>query len=358
MLNVVITTIQPPTACMLRLGQFLVIHDAKLVVAGDAKGPAAYDMSSVNDLDAGQIEFLDLDKQTSGSFSLARSLPTHHYCRKNIGYLQAIHSGATSIYETDDDNAPLDRWAVRQEWIDSPRFVDADSSDTPSWINVYKYFSAGLVWPRGLPLDEIREGSRPASEPDASLSGLADDRGRYWAPIQQGLADGAPDVDAVWRLVLDSDFVFDGGKSVMLSPGQWCPFNTQSTWWWPTVFPLLYVPSYCSFRMCDIWKSFVAQRCLWELGTGVVFHASEVKQDRNPHNLMRDFEDEIPGYLQNHQLVAKLESVNLASGSENVAGNLRSCYQALIAEGFFPEKELELVDAWLADVKAATCQSV
>jgi hypothetical protein len=108
------------------------------------------------------------------------------------------------------------------------------------------------------------------------------------------LADHSPDVDAVWRLVLDRPFCFDKGESLYLAPGTWCPFNSQSTWWWPEAYPLLYLPSFCTFRMTDIWRSFVAQRCLWAVGQGVAFHASEVAQARNQHNLMRDFEDEVP----------------------------------------------------------------
>jgi len=32
---------------------------------------------------------------------------------------------------------------------------------------------------------------------------------------------------------------------------------------------LMYLPIKASFRMTDIYRSFVAQRCLWELGEGV-----------------------------------------------------------------------------------------
>lgn len=154
---------------------------------------------------------------------------------------------------------------------------------------------------------------------------------------------------------MDREFVFERRPSVVLPKGQWCPFNTQSTWWWPAVYPLLYVPSYCSFRMCDIWKSFVAQRCLWELNTGIVFHAAEVWQERNVHNLMRDFEDEIPGYQLNNKIAEILESTTLRSGVEHVASNLRLCYESLVKHQIFPEKELVLIDAWLEGI--ASCQS-
>jgi hypothetical protein len=103
--------------------------------------------------------------------------------------------------------------------------------------------------------------------------------------------------------------------------------------------------------MCDIWKSFVAQRCLWALGLGMVFHAPEVYQDRNIHDLMRDFRDEIPGYDKNREICRILEDLDLASGEASVSGNLFKCYKALVDHGIFPEKELVLIEAWLQDVQ-------
>jgi hypothetical protein len=105
--------------------------------------------------------------------------------------------------------------------------------------------------------------------------------------------------------------------------------------------------------MTDIWRSFVAQRCLWELGHGLVFHAAEADQDRNAHNLMRDFTDEIPGYTQNAAIVARLTDLSLKGGRENVTENLLKCYETLTAAGFFPKDELGLVRAWADDVIAA-----
>ena len=135
-------------------------------------------------------------------------------------------------------------------------------------------------------------------------------------PIQQGLANGSPDVDAVWRLMFDREFDFDAGPSVFLGPGSWCPFNSQSTWWFRNAFALLYLPSLVSFRVTDIWRSFIAQRCLWELGSGVVFHAPESFQKRNIHNLLSDFEQEIPGYLNNNRIVSILEKTQLLGGPQ------------------------------------------
>lgn len=403
----VITTIQAPTPAVLALHARLVACGGRLVVAGDQKGPAGYAVGSggsgplaVGAVGSGIVDFLGLSDQEKSGFVLAENLPVGHYARKNIGYLHAIQAGATCIYETDDDNAPLDSWGPREERLKTEegklkavcsRATDVEKAPTggpkafpssvsgfqsapsPNWINVYRFFTDDVqIWPRGLPLNEIRrlqtadcrpktkdgrrkteDGGREALGGDLEISGFQDFSVLNFplrAPIQQGLVNGSPDVDAVWRLTQDRPFDFADRASVWLAPGQWCPFNTQSTWWWPVAYPLLYIPSYCSFRMCDIWKSFVAQRCLWAMDLGVVFHAPEVVQDRNEHNLMKDFADEVPGYLQNDRIAEVLEGVHLSSGADAVGDNLRRCYEALIAEGIFPQKEAGLVEAWLMDV--------
>ena len=103
--------------------------------------------------------------------------------------------------------------------------------------------------------------------------------------------------------------------------------------------------------MTDIWKSFIAQRCLWEMDYNLVFHAAEVDQDRNIHNLMRDFDAEIQGYQFNEKLTCVLEELNLLSGTENALYNLVLCYEALVAENILPKEEINLVKAWAIDIE-------
>jgi hypothetical protein len=324
----VITTIQQPTESVKQLAVQLNRIDSKLIVFGDQKGPASYDLQGV--------EFFSLADQLDLTLDLARKLPTGHYARKNLGYLVAISQGASCIYETDDDNAPLPSWQPRRE------LVTARAIKERGWVNVYRYFSEERIWPRGFSLDAVAQSFNypPAAANESTVR----------APIQQGLANNSPDVDAIWRLVLDRPFDFHTGPSIALPHGAWCPFNSQSTWWFPIAYPLMYLPSYCSFRMTDIWRSFVAQRCLWELECGIVFHAPEVIQERNAHNLMRDFTDELPGYQRNRELAERLEGLSLAPGVDAVVNNLNTCYEALVMAEFFPAEELELLTAWTKDL--------
>ncbi|HSV14915.1 MAG TPA: STELLO glycosyltransferase family protein, partial [Tepidisphaeraceae bacterium] len=297
-LTCVITTIQEPTASVLGIMRALSRRSpaGKLIAIGDQKGPRQFDLPNA--------DFYSLDRQRELPFSLAGLLPTKHYARKNLGYLIAMKEGAPVIYETDDDNAPLDAWKPL------PRTAQAIRIGGQRWFNVYRLFSDELIWPRGMPLDRVRDAGTYSY--DASTKATAID-----SPIHQGLADLAPDVDAVWRLILDHDFTFRPGPSILLDPGTWCPFNSQNTWWWPAAYQLMYLPSYCSFRMTDIWRSFIAQRCLWETGAGVVFHQADVEQQRNAHNLMRDFMDEVPGYEGNQRLIDVLRETKLQGGPAN-----------------------------------------
>lgn len=188
-------------------------HGLQWIVVGDRKGPPRYPLAPA--------ELLSIEAQKELPFRIARSLPEKHYARKNIGYLVAISRGCECIYETDDDNAPTDDWNVRGLETDAHRVRRRAKAH---WANVYEAYSSKLIWPRGLPLNLIRRRFSDDFE-------LTQTPTKAIAPIQQGLANGSPDVDAVWRLVLDHEITFDDSPSILLPRGVWCPFNSQNTWW-------------------------------------------------------------------------------------------------------------------------------
>lgn len=328
---IVLTTIQPPTASMRRLADRARALGLHWVVIGDRKGPAEFALAPA--------ELISIEQQRELPFKLAKLLPEKHYARKNLGYLLAISRGCTRLYETDDDNAPLEHWQLREKVVSARRLQPLRSA---SWANVYAAFTDQPIWPRGFPLSLVRRNF-------AADFFLAEKVVSAPAPIQQGLANGSPDVDAIWRLVLDRDVTFQSGPNLLLPRGVWCPFNSQNTWWWQEAFPLLYLPSHCSFRMTDIWRSFVAQRCVWELGHELEFHSADVQQHRNEHDLMHDFAAETVGYLRNDEIRGILESCPLLPGAGNLKENLFRCYEALTREKVFAPAELDLVQAWLED---------
>jgi hypothetical protein len=301
-------------------------REIEFIVVGDTKSPTEFNLPGCN--------FFSVNRQKSLDFSLASLLPYKHYARKNLGYLVAIKAGADVIVETDDDNIPLAEFWSPREKLQSARIAHKTA-----WTNVYGYFSQTPIWPRGFALDKILD-------PLPRLSDLQN----VTCPVQQGLADDNPDVDAIYRLTQPLPIQFDRADNVGLQAHAICPFNSQNTTWFAEAFPLLYLPSYCSFRMTDIWRSFVTQRIMWSCDWTLLFHNSTVRQERNDHSLMADFEDEISGYTNNHKIVDVLTRLELKSGSAHLSDNLYACYESLVANGYIDKQELPLLSAWIKDI--------
>lgn len=175
-----------------------------------------------------------------------------------------------------------------------------------------------------------------------------------YSPINQRLANNNPDVDAIYRMIKKIPFNFKNSRDIALGKNTWCPFNSQNTVWHDVAFPLLYLPSYSTFRMSDIWRSFVAQRICWENNWSILFSKSTVIHKRNDHDLLRDFEDEIPGYLKNIEIVENLKKLKLKKGVDNIFFNLTKCYELLSSMKLVNKKELALLKFWILDIKNLT----
>ena len=329
--TLVVTTISAPNEVLYALANGAKVANADFIIVGDRKTPENFKMDGVR--------YLSPAEQDKLFPNLSQQIPWNHYARKNIGYLAALGSKGRWLVETDDDNYPMESFFQEPNKLSGVRPVTTEGS----WLNVYDCFSSGEdIWPRGYPLEllaerqhqPIRYGSELVMEPC----------------LVQGLADDNPDVDAVFRMTRQLPFVFDKTvKPVRLSSGNWCPFNSQNTWIRRDVAVLAYLPSFCSFRMTDIWRSFVAQRCLWEQGEGVVFVAPTVRQERNEHNLLKDFEDEVSGYVKNAFIASLLDETKLTG---DYATDITRCYEALVKADIIPALELPLLNAWLREIDA------
>ncbi len=328
-LSVVVTSISAPNAALRDLASGCLERGYNFTVIGDVPSPADFSLEG--------CDFYSLARQAQTGFRSAQLLPLRHYTRKNLGYLLAIQRRSGMILETDDDNYPRPEF-----WLPRQRNHHGPVLENNGWTNVYGYFSDVNIWPRGLPLDAVQQ-----QLPEYSTLQEND----VDCPIQQGLADENPDVDAIYRLILPLPVNFRQDRRVHLGQGAWCPFNSQNTAWYPDAYPLLYLPSFCTFRMTDIWRSFVAQRIAWANRWHIQFHEANVYQLRNDHNLMRDFADEVPGYLNNRKIAEALDALSLPAGVTNIPDNLRLCYDALVAKSFVGAGELPLLEAWLQDLQ-------
>ena len=323
--TIVITTINPPTAAV---RAFAAMPDWDMVVAGDLKTPKDWALEGVT--------FIPADASQVAGERTAAALPFNHYSRKMLGYLSAIAAGSPVVVDTDDDNAPLEGWdwpLLQGEHLVAPR--------GRGFVNLYRSYTDQEIWPRGLPLDKVRD-------PRATLQSEELTARDVTVGVWQGLADGDPDVDAIYRLTRDEPCTFDDGPPIVLDRGTLCPFNSQNTLFREEVFPLLYLPAFVTFRFTDILRGLVAQPILWESEYALGFTTATVFQDRNPHDYMQDFISEIPCYLHADRVI---ELVSQAVRPEaSVADNLYDSYSSLVRDGIVPARELPLLEAWLSDL--------
>ncbi len=323
---VVITSIFAPTEAVEKIASF---PEYNLVVVGDKKSPEAWACNNVT--------YLSVAQQEEAGFSITGKLPYNHYGRKLVGYLYAMQQGATCIVDTDDDNIPYDGWVF-------PQFegsYDAIPEDS-GFVNMYKYFTTHHVWPRGYPLQLIKraEEPKPVSASNCRVG------------IWQGLADSDPDVDAIYRLVDNTEIYFDKRAPLVLKKGALCPFNSQNTAVRKELFALLYLPSFVTFRFTDILRGLVAQPILWNHGYELGFIDATVKQLRNAHNYLRDFESEIPCYLYPDDVI-DIVSKAITPGV-SVSRNLLEAYTALKDKAIVTDDEIGLLQLWLNDVEQLT----
>lgn len=327
---IVLTTIQPPTPALAAMSD-LCAGEWGIVVVGD--------IGMSGDWSHAGAEFLSVERQKEMFGAFADMIPYRHYCRKNLGYLYAIQNGAKLIIDIDDDNIPYESFGRGLD-----RNVTGRLLNGAQWINVYKHFIEDTrIWPRGLPLDEI--------ETTGNLSAHSQS---FACPIQQFLADNDPDVDAIFRLTTTGEFFFrKNAPPVVLERECWSPFNSQNTVFFGDAFPLLYLPCHVSFRMTDIWRSFVAQAALWQQDLRVSFHAPTVQQHRNKHDLRKDLAQELIGYVSNRKIAQTLsevrQTISPGDSLENIALRL---WQSLESIGIIRPEEIAILREWFVQCKS------
>lgn len=323
----VLTTINHPNAGMRALEKFASQLSTELVVVGDQKTPESWFKEDCC--------FLSLNRQHEEFSEFANIIPVNHYARKNIGYLKALKFNPEWVYETDDDNIPLENPFASRTLAIAAEMFESESK----WLNIYEAFgySPGgqgrkVIWPRGFDLRSLHAPLRKKGF------------GEVIAPLQQGLADGDPDVDAIYRLVTGELVCFERRSPIALGAKQVCPTNSQTTWWHESIFQLLYLPTTCTFRLTDILRGFVAWRIIQSNQQTVSFHAPLVKQERNDHDLIRDFEDEVGLYLHSDSIVSDLMGLNL--DALGLGDKMLACYRVFADYKLVEMSELSVLERW------------
>ena len=261
--------------------------------------------------------------------------------RRNIAVLEALEWGADIIVLWDDDNLPLDTNYFNH-------FVSclAYPFNGPGVIGHDRWFDVGqLLRPiakhRGFPYNV---------KPLWSVKPVTSAK----VGVCAGLCLGDPDIDAVTRMAIGPEVhnVSELARSgIVVDPTTWTVFNSQNT---------AFVRELASFmfmlpgvgRYDDIYASLICQWAMRRKGLHVHFGQPFIWQSRNPHDLMRDLDQEVDG-MHNVKSVAGQLKGNLALSDEGREPSIRRACEVLALWGLVPARAVEAAGAWERDIEKA-----
>jgi hypothetical protein len=314
--------------------------DDVIIVSGDRKTPH----DEVRDILAemsGTNVYLAPEDQTKWESSTA--IGWNCIQRRNIALLEALTYSPDYIITVDDDNYPASPDFIKQldDAFAGDTFTDIVTSDT-GWYNPGRLLSPEVTV-RGYPLSQ----RHVKNTPRAKL--LSDEK----IGVVASLWLGEPDIDAVERIVCAPNVTaMRSNANVALAHGTWSPFNTQSTAYRTIFAPFMMVWPHVG-RYDDIWASFLTQRAMETSGYHVSFGRPLVRQDRNPHNLVTDVENELFGMKYNEEvidLIRDLPTYGQINSLHDALDVLNTWYDSLVTVSWLPERTSYAFDAWCNDI--------
>lgn len=273
---IVTTTINRPTKATIAYAQMAAWH---LIVVGDAETPH----ESYEQLDC---IYLHPDEQKRKYPALSKAIGWNCIQRRNIGFVEAYHRGADVVASVDDDNIPYANWGT-DLYVGQDKIIDLYHSE----VDVFDPLSVTNInhlWHRGYPVEYLRHRHRVKHIGKTKRHVL----------IQADLWDGDPDVDAIARIFYNPLAKLSEIKAPYCS-SRISPFNSQNTFLAREVIPYYAVYPYVG-RMDDIWGGYFLQFLFPE---SLIYNRASVFQDRNPHNIITNLENEIMGYRETLKLL-------------------------------------------------------
>lgn len=363
----------------MQAGQVASLENWCFVVVGDRKSPERFEIppdeewstpEALRAKEEGRLVYLSAEAQRKLPYAIMSHLEWNHFGRKNIGYVYAIHHGAELIYDTDDDNflqtgdiplgslmrgMSLSSSDVKRTW---PK-VEL-SAGTKVYNPYYRSFRSEhegkevFTWPRGFPLDYIQDTNTFTNRAKSRCGAARKDKascGPHKVTVVQSLADNDPDVDAVYRLTRELPVKFAKvGYTEWIPTGVFSPFNSQAVIFSKPAFWGLLLPVSVHGRVSDIWRSYITQRLMWDLGQSLAFAAPWVTQCRNPHSYLGDLDSELHLYARAGEFLHLLERWALKEST--LEGRIEELVIALYEWGIIEESDVKLSLAWIEDLLA------
>ena len=284
----------------------------KIYVAGDqATNAAAPDYCARLARDTGvECEYLGVAAQEaflSPWPELRAHLPWNCIQRRNVAVLKAVCDGADVVVTIDDDNFITEQDHFRHCAAVGGRQTLPAYGKVGEWFNVCRFLTTANNYqfvPRGYGMAAragLDDGSAPVACAPMSLP----------VAVVAGFWLDDPDIDAATRLAHPVEVVrYRLDYNFFLAPGARGPFNSQNTILARAVLPAYFLSPNVG-RYDDIFASFIVKRIADHLGWGVSFGRPLVRQERNEHDLLRDFDLERAGMYLVDSLTADLADVAL-----------------------------------------------
>jgi hypothetical protein len=282
MIYIATTTINSPTQA---LKKFAKNNNCKVIVALDKKSKPFKLKNTI---------VLTTDCQAKKWPKLSRLIGWNCIQRRNFAILEAFERGAEIVALIDDDNIPYKNWfeeiylykKIRSKLVSINRKV----------FDPVGFTNHKNLWHRGYPLELINK--RKYKIKGTKLI-MPDIQANFW--------DGDPDVDAITRFIFAPECKFKR-KYFPFHSNKISPFNSQNT-----LLKRKVIKDYFLFphvgRMDDIWASYYVTSKKYK----VIYGEPTVYQNRNVHNYLTDFKNEIVGYKNNLKLID-----DLYKNSENI----------------------------------------
>lgn len=286
---IVTTTINPPTEALEKFAK----TGWHMIIVGDMKTP--HDKYKQFKKKYPNVEYMSPEKQDKLYRKISDNIGWNCIQRRAVGIAHAYLSGFDIVALVDDDNIPLDTWGknlyVGKEIEVKTYFTDIPVFD-PLFAMGFPYF-----WHRGFPIQLLEKRAFREMTPFTSHEEITT---KVSVEVQADLWNGAPDIDAVARIVHPEPVEFFLHKP--FSSNALCPFNSQNTFLSRKALEYYYLFPHIG-RMDDIWGSYVLQEYLPNC---VIYAPPSVYQKRNKHDIVKDMKDEMYGYENTIKLVNDL----------------------------------------------------
>jgi hypothetical protein len=302
MIYIATTTINKPTKA---LKLFAKNKNCKLIVALDKKSKK---------FDLKDSIILSTEYQEKKWPKLSKLVGWNCIQRRNFAILEAYERGAEVIALIDDDNIPYNNW-FKNIYVNN-KIKCKEISTNKRIFDPVGFTNHSNLWHRGLPLELVNNRKYKVEK-----------KHLIKPDIQANFWNGDPDIDAVCRMIFKPECNFKKNIFPFFSK-KISPFNSQNT-----LISRKVIKDYFLFphigRMDDIWASFYVTSKKYR----VIYNEPTVYQQRNVHNLIKDFKDEYIGYVNSLNLVE-----SLYKNSDNITK-------------FLPKKSSLAFDEWKKLIK-------